>query len=116
MITIGGQLIANPSGVELGKFNITKSSRSASGIMNMEIIAKKRKVDLSWDKIAEPDLKQILDLLDSRTFHELTYPDPQGPGGTGIITAYVGDISTRTWHRVNGVRYWDNVSLPLIER
>lgn len=116
MITINGQQIANPASVELGKFKLTKSSRSSSGLMNMDIIATKRKIDLNWDKIAGADLKLILDILDGQVFHQVAYPDPQGAGGQSTITAYAGDITQRAWHQLNGVRYWENVSIGLIER
>lgn len=116
LITLDGVTITNPGEIKLGKFNLTKSGRTASGLMVMEIIATKRKVDLSWSKLSDADLKTILDLLDTGAFHTLTYPDPQGPGGQRTVTAYVGDIETGLWHTVAGVRYWDGVKIPLIER
>ncbi|MFZ5816305.1 MAG: hypothetical protein ACOY93_13575 [Bacillota bacterium] len=116
MVTLNGVQLPNPSAVEIGKFNITKAGRTASGLMTMEIIARKRSVTLQYSHLSEPDLKSILDQLDSRTFHTLTYPDPQGADGTNTITVYLGDLAYRPFRRVNGVWWWADVSIPLIER
>lgn len=116
LVTINGQPIADPTGVQVGQFRLTKATRTASGRMAMEIIAIKRKLELEWDKIAEPDLKFVLNLLEGQTFHQVAYPDPQGAAGELTITTYVGDINKRTWHRVGGIRHWEQVRIGLIER
>ncbi|MBY6278229.1 DUF6711 family protein [Symbiobacterium thermophilum] len=117
LVTINGQAVTpNPSDCKVGHFWLTKAGRAASGLMLMERIAKKRTVTLSWDAIREDRLRAILDLLDSRTFHTVTYPDPQGDNGQATITAYVGDIQMDRYHTRNGYRWWIDVEIPLIER
>lgn len=117
LVIINGQTITpNPSDCKLGKFRITKARRAASGRMVMEIIAVKRTATLSWDMIEEGALRALLDNLDSRVFHTVSFPDPQAPDGKGTMTAYVGDVSMERWQRVGGVRYWSNVEIPLIEQ
>ncbi len=114
MVTLNGVQLPNPSAVEVGRFNLSKSGRSASGLMNMEIIAKKRTVAIRFSHLADSDLRMILDQLDSRTFHTLTYTDPQA--GPTTITVYVGDVAYKPWRRVNESWWWSDVSVPLIER
>jgi hypothetical protein len=116
MVTLNGVQLPNPSNIEVGKFALTKAGRSASGLMTMEIIARKRSVTLQYSHLSEPDLKVILDQLDGKVFHQLTYPDPQGAGGTKTITVYSGDLAYKPWHTVNAVWWWQEVSIPLIER
>ncbi|HYF94416.1 MAG TPA: hypothetical protein VD969_19530 [Symbiobacteriaceae bacterium] len=116
MVTLNGVQLPNPSKIEVGKFNLTKAGRSASGLMTMEIIARKRSVTIQYTHLSEPDLKVILDQLDSRVFHTLTYPDPQGTAGTITLTVYAGDLAYKPWHRVDGVWWWQEISIPLIER
>lgn len=80
----------------------------------MEIVATKRRVDVTWKMLPDSDLKQILDLLAThKPFFTLQYPDA---GGTATMTCYAGDINTSLWHTVNGVRYWDEVTIPFIEQ
>jgi len=62
--------------------------------MVMDIIATKRRLDLSWEIIEDSELQKILNLLDSRVFHTVVYPDPQS-GEEYTITAYVGNLSKK---------------------
>ncbi|AVX31796.1 hypothetical protein CTH_2253 [Carboxydocella thermautotrophica] len=116
LVTINGRAIADPSDIEVGQYRISKAERTAAGKMMMEIIAIKRSVTLKYNLISEAALKTILDELESKTFHTLTYPDPQGSGGAKTITVYVGDIKESAWQTVGGVRYWRDVSIGLVEQ
>lgn len=119
LVTIDGVAIENPTAVDVGIYRISKSSRAADGTMQFELIAIKRQVALSWDKISETGLATVLNQLESATFHQLTYPDPQGTGSPAskTITVYVGDISEKAWYRdASGLRWWDAVKITLIEQ
>lgn len=116
MLTLNGVEIPNPSKIDVGKFNLAKAGRSASGLMTMEIIARKRSVTVQYSHLSDPDLKVILDQLDSKTFHQFTYPDPQGAGGTLTLTVYVGDLAYKPWKKRGGIWWWQEISIPLIER
>ena len=115
MITIAGVAIdKSPSAVKLGSFDITKSGRTASGKMVMDIIATKKRVDITWKMLPDADLKTILDTITAnKPFFSLAYP---APGGTETMTCYAGDINTSLWHTIGGVRYWDEVTIPFIEQ
>lgn len=114
-VSINGIQIKTPTELKVGVFRITKSERTASGKMVMEIIAIKRRLDLRWEIIADTDLRQIMDILESKVFHTVTYPDPQ-KRENHTITAYVGDINQEVWQKLSGTRYWKNVSIALIEQ
>lgn len=114
MLYIAGTKVATPSEIKVGHFDLTKSGRTASGKMVMEIIATKRRVDCTWKLIKDSDLKQILDLIDAhKPFFTLTFPEA---GGTATMTCYAGDRNTSLWHTINGVRYWQDVSIAFIEQ
>lgn len=114
MITIAGVQVANPSEIKIGRFDLTKSERTASGKMMMEIIATKRRVDCTWKMIADSDLKLIIDTITAhKPFFSLSFPDA---GGTATMTCYTGDINTSLWHTINGVRYWSEVTIAFIEQ
>lgn len=101
--------------LKVGSFQISRSERMADGTMTMDIIAEKRRLDLSWPIIKDADLQQILSLLKNKAFHTITYPDPES-GDAHTITVYRGDVSTVTGHRLEGSRYWRDVSIALIEQ
>lgn len=114
MLKIAGVSVKAPTELKIGRFDLTKSGRTASGKMMMEIIATKRRVDVVWKMLKDSELQQILDLITAnKPFFSLEYPDA---GGTKTMTCYAGDIVTSLWHTKNGIRYWEEVSIPFIEQ
>lgn len=111
---INGITIKTPTDLKVGVFRITKSERLASGKMTMEVIAIKRRLNLRWEIITDTELQKIMNTLECRVFHTVTYPDPQ-KGEDATITAYAGDINFDVWQKV-GNRYWRNVSISLVEQ
>lgn len=116
LLTIAGVQVANPTEMKVGRFDLTKASRTASGKMVMEIIATKRRLDCSWKLIKDADLQTLIDtIIAHKPFFQVTFP---GPGGVDeTMTAYSGDINASLWHRDgDGVRWWEDVSISLIEQ
>ena len=114
MLKIAGTTVKTPTELKIGRFDLSKSGRTASGKMVMDIIATKRRVDVVWKMLKDSELQQILDLITAnKPFFSLEYPDA---GGTQTMTCYAGDIITSLWHTKNGVRYWEEVSLAFIEQ
>ena len=114
MLRIAGVKAPNPAETKVSRFDLSKSQRAASGKMVMEIIATKRRVDVTWKMLKDSDLETILDTIAAnKPFFPLEYPDA---GGTQTMMCYTGDITTSLWHTINGVRYWDEVSIPFIEQ
>lgn len=114
MLKIAGTTVKTPTELKIGRFDLTKSSRTASGKMVMELIATKRRVDVVWKMLPDDELKKILDVINAnKPFFTLEYPDVSG---TKTMTCYAGDIITSLWHTKNGIRYWEDVSIPFIEQ
>lgn len=114
-MTINGITVKTPTFFRVGIFRITSNpERTVSGRMVMDIVAIKRRIDFGYELISDTDLAKILDTLESRTFHQVAYPDPQR-GENAQITAYVGDINADAWQKI-GNRHWRNISLALIEQ
>lgn len=114
-IYIAGKLVARPANVDIGYFDLTKSERSSSGLMLMEIIRKDiRRVDVSWSYLPDDKLFEIIQTIsNNKPFFTLKYLDT---GGYNEIICYAGDIRISTWQRIGGVRYWKEVAIPFIER
>ena len=114
MLKIAGLTVKAPSELKIGRFDLTKSSRTASGKMAMDIIASKKRVDVAWNMITDSDLQTIIDTITAnKPFFSLEYPDA---GGSKTMICYAGDIATSLWHTKGGVRYWQEVSIPFIEQ
>ncbi len=114
MLKIAGVTVKTPNELKIGRFDLTKSNRTASGKMMMELIAIKRRVDCVWRMLPDNDLKLIVDAITTnKPFFSLEYPDV---GGQMTMTCYAGDIITSLWHTKNGVRYWEEVSIGFIEQ
>ena len=114
MLKIAGVLVKAPTDLKIGRFDLTKSSRTASGKMVMELIATKKRVDIIWKMLPDDELQKIIDTITAnKPFFSLEYPDT---GGSKSMVCYAGDIVTSLWHTKNGVRYWEEVSIPFIEQ
>ena len=114
MLKIAGVTVKTPNELKVGRFDLTKSNRTASGKMMMELIATKRRVDVVWKMLPDNDLKLIVDTITAnKPFFSLEYPDA---GGSKTMTCYAGDIVTSLWYTKNGVRYWEEVSIGFIEQ
>jgi len=113
---IAGVQVKTPAlPLKFGRFNLTKSNRVASGKMKMEIIRKNvRRIDVTWKMLEDSEFKKILDLIDANEpFFTLEYPDV---GGQKTMRCYRGDINYSMWFIKNGIRYWEEVSIPFIEQ
>jgi hypothetical protein len=114
MLKIAGVTVKTPTELKVGRFDLTKSGRTASGKMVMDVIATKRRVDVIWKMLTDSELEKIIDTITAnKPFFLLEYPDA---GGTKTMTCYAGDIVTSLWHTKNGVRYWEEVSIGFIEQ
>ena len=114
MLKIAGITVKAPTELKVGRFDLSKSGRTASGKMVMEIIATKRRVDVVWKMLTDSELEKIIDTITAnKPFFSIEYPDA---GGTNTMVCYAGDIVTSLWHTKNGIRYWEEVSIPFIEQ
>ena len=114
MLKIAGTTVKTPTELKIGRFDLSKSGRTASGKMVMDIIATKRRVDVIWKMLTDSELENIIDTITAnKPFFSLEYPDA---GGTKTMTCYAGDILTSLWHTKNGVRFWEDVQISFIEQ
>jgi hypothetical protein len=114
MLKIAGITVKAPTELKVGRFDLSKSGRTASGKMVMELIATKRRVDVVWKMLTDSELQTIIDTITAnKPFFSLEYPDA---GGSKTMTCYAGDVVTSLWHTKNGIRYWEEVSIGFIEQ
>ena len=114
IIKVNGFTLPSPHDFEVGTFRLTKSARLASGLMTMDFIAQKVRIDLSWKSISGTDMAAIMAILDADVFYTVEYPDDAG-NIQKTFTGYVGDIK-RKMHRSDGKRVWKDVVIPFIQQ
>lgn len=117
-IIIGGTEVATPSSIKHGFFDITKSDRTASGVMVIDIVRKNvRRKDVTWNMLTDSAYRQILDTITAnKPIANVQFIEG---GRTETMMCYFGDILATTdyalWDNVNGVRYWREFQFPFIE-
>jgi len=110
---LNGTVIRNPTSFETELYKLTKAGRLASGKMVMDVIAKKRKFNLTYDVLSGPDLDTITSILfNDSAFYEFEYVEN---GEVKTATVYVGAIKYNRF-RSDGKWYWKNVEFALIEQ
>lgn len=109
--------IETPHKCEVQPFIISRAERTADATMQLDIIASKRRVDIAWNMIEETKLLPIISELSSKSFHKITYPDPEF-GDDHSIIVYRGDIKGEptSVFSESGSRYWSGVKIALIEQ
>ncbi len=116
-IQINDQKIKTPHETTIERYNLTKAGRTADGKMHMDLVAKKRTLQLRYNVIAEKDLNHLLGLLDTEEmFFEVKYTEGQEQK---TMTAYVGAIPSRVHRREKmhkGQWIWTDVEFSIIER
>ncbi len=111
--TIDGTAIKEPHDLSRKWFKLSKSGRSASGRMNMDVIARKKRFEIKYKVLSGTDLNTILDILQSdASFFNLEF---NHNGEKESVVVYVGGITADKF-RTDGVWYWKNVTFNLIEQ
>jgi hypothetical protein len=111
---IGGVPVKEPpGGLQIEKYNLTKSGRVATGKMTLEIIAKKRKFNFEYEIMSGADLERLSAIVDGPNgFFSFQYEEN---GVQKTATVYGGAIKARKFRSVSGF-YWKDISFSLIEQ
>lgn len=114
MIVINGSEILTPSTYQVGIQDLSKAERNANGLMIIERIATKRKIEMSWAYLSQSDLSVLLQAVSS-VFFSVQYPDPQ-TGALRTGTFYVGDRTAGMISYQNGVPRYKDVKFNIVEQ
>jgi hypothetical protein len=112
-IKVNGVAIKNPTDLDIDSYNLTKSGRVASGLMTMEIIAQKWKLECKYDVLSAADMQNIRNLIDAGIpFFQVEF---LYEGSYRTIKAYAGAINRKRFRTSSGW-YWKDVGFALIEQ
>ena len=114
MITISGTTIKTPSDYTLGYKDIDKAWRNTNGLMRLEFIAQKRKIEMKWKFLTSTEAELIRSLAKNAVtrFVTVTYPEADGSIESG--TFYAGDLDLKAFDYVGSVIRYRDVSLNMI--
>ena len=113
MYTINGNKIKRPHSFDVERYNITEAVRVASGDMQMDLIAKKRKFLLAYDNMSGAEYDYLRSLIDTNeVFFTFGYVDN---GRQEEAVVYAGPIRAKL-HRTHMGWYWKDITVNFIER
>ena len=114
LLTINGVDVPTPSELQVGWMDISKAERNANGLMIIERIATKRKLEVKYAYITAQDLQTVLTAV-APAFYNVTYLNGQTNSfQTGSF--YCGDRNVGFIDYIDGVPRYKEFSFSLIER
>ena len=115
LIQVNGTYIPDPSSLQWGIQSVSDSNagRDMSGNMHVNLVTRKRKLELSWSGVDFATTAEILQAFNPETFN-VTYLDAQT--NTRLTKKfYVGDRTAPVYSYAEGYRWYSNVSFNIIE-
>jgi len=115
LIKVNGTYIPDPSSLQWGLQSVSdpNAGRSLDGKMHVNLVTRKRKLELSWNGVDFATASEILQAVNGETF-TVTYLDAL-TNTTQTRTFYVGDRTAPVHSYAVGYRWYTNVSFNLIE-
>lgn len=115
LIKVNGVYIPNPSSLEWGVQSISDSNagRTSDGTMHVNLVTRKRKLQLSWNAVDFATASEILQAVNPEKF-DVTYQDALT---NTLLTKkfYVGDRTAPVHSYAEGHQWYANISFDLIE-
>ena len=112
-LSVDGTLLPVPDSYDVSSYRLTKSGRVANGDMTAEIIAKKRKLFLTYETLGSEDATLLENkVAGDKFFFTINYTED---GMEKTMVAYAGEFK-KTLVRTGGRWYWKDVSVNLIEK
>lgn len=112
--------LPTPSEVNLSHYDLSiESERTANGLLVRQYVATKRKLEVRWSYIRDDDLKPLVNAINNSAnkFFGVKYMEVGATGNNtnSSMLAYVGDRQWSPFRVIDGVRWWRDVRIALIE-
>ncbi len=113
-VKVAGVPLPNLSEYKISYSDIQRINQTANGSTKMDYIATKRKLTLGWRYLSDSQLDSLYNLLNqNRPFFSVEYMEA---GRAETMVCYVESFDTSLWNTIRGQRYWENVTLSLMEQ
>lgn len=115
-ISVSGVMttMPTPTSFEVSYMDISKAERNSNGLMLIERITTKRKIQVSYDFLIASDMTKILNAV-APTYYDVKFHDPK-TNALDTANMYCGDRSVSFIDYINGTPRYRGVSFDLIER
>ena len=115
ILQIDGVWIPDPSSLQWGIQSVSDSNagRTTDGLMHVNLITRKRKLELEWTGVSFAVASEILKAVNPETFN-VTYLDALT--NTRLTKKfYVGDRTAMVYSYTDGYKRYQNVAFNIIE-
>lgn len=115
ILQVNGTYIPDPSSLQWGIQSVSdqNAGRTTDGKMHVNLITRKRKLELAWNNVDFATVSEILQAVNPETF-SVTYLDALT--NTRLTkTFYVGDRSAMVYSYSDGYKRYTNVAFNIIE-
>lgn len=115
ILQIDGVWIPDPSSLQWGIQSVSDSNagRTTDGLMHVNLITRKRKIELEWTGVSFAVASEILKAVNPETFN-VTYLDALT--NTRLTKKfYVGDRTAMVYSYTDGYKRYQNVAFNIIE-
>lgn len=113
---INSKTIKAPTELTCSNEVLDKSERTMDGTMVVDIIGRKRKIEVSWKYLSKEDMSLLSAETKGGTFVTIDYNDPE-TGKLTSITARPQDLSCQPrYDWVKGKIMWSSVSVVFVEK
>ena len=113
---INNQPTSPPKEVNVSYEILDKTERTLNGTMVVDIIGKKKKVEINWNYLSKEDMVIINDEISAASFLDISYIN-NSTGELDNLTVKVKDFNYSTGYDwVHDKVIWKNVTLSVMEK
>lgn len=113
---INGRTIASPKDISYSYENLDRIERTINGSMVVDVIGKKRKIDVSWDFLTKEDMITLSSEVSNNVFVAISYKN-NITGETTSLSVIPRDFSySPGYDWVNDKVIWKNIYISFEER
>ena len=113
---VNGYIVKSPTEITISPEILDKVERTVDGTMVVDIIAKKRKVDVSWEYLSKEDMTTIVNQIGKDKFLEISFHD----NSTGELVTMIARAEGMTYQLyynwAKSKIMWKAVSISFSER
>ena len=113
---INSKTIKAPTELTCSNEVLDKSERTMDGTMVVDVIGRKRKVEVSWKYLTKEDMGLLTSETKSGSFVTIDYNDPETGNLTSMTARPQGLTCQPRYDWVKGKIMWASVSIAFVER
>ena len=114
MLKINGTSFDQFTDYKVSYPKITKGERDSTGLLHLDLIARKKKLQLKWGVLTQEEASALLNKFDELLNFKCTFFNPR-TGKDDTIDAYCNDPTISLLLYQDGVAYYKDFELNIIE-